>query len=198
MATKTISKFFENILGTTQSVSDNSTKLSTTAFVKNVITNVASLATNSVFGVVKLYTTISGSNQDGSVTQKALNDANLASLSTTQNWTKSQNITQISVTSSGNSIDIPLANSNEFLHTLTENTTLSNPTDVANFIGYSGNIVIIQHASAAKTLAFGSYWKSNDGLVQTISTTLDATNLITFHINSATNITYSIIKNGVT
>ncbi len=60
-------------------------------------------------------------------------------------------------------------------HTLTENTTLANLTNMVD--GNLYQLTIIQHASAAKTLAFGSAYERSDDL-PIISTVLGSTNVL--------------------
>lgn len=99
------------------------------------------------------------------------------------------------LTSSGGQIAINLATKLNFAHTMTENTTLANPTNAV--AGQSGQIFFTQHASTARTLAFGSNWKSTDGFTATISTTLSAKNLLTYYVASPTEIWFVLLKRGV-
>ena len=110
-------------------------------------------------------------------------------------WTKAQNVTVVALTSTSASIAVDLSLSNNFSHTMTENTTLANPSNIV--AGQSGQITFTQHASAAKTLAFGSYWKSADGAAVTLSTTVGAVNLLSYYVNNATHITFNLVKHGV-
>jgi hypothetical protein len=135
--------------------------------------------------------------QAGEVVSPTYLPPTIAYLTSTNIYTKAQVSQQQTLTSSGGSITFLLANSNEFVHTATENTTLANPADIASYVGSNFNIVFIQNSSSAKTLAFGSYFKSNDGTTQTVSTTLSAVNTIVCHVDTSTQITYSIIKHGV-
>jgi hypothetical protein len=120
--------------------------------------------------------------------------AGYAKLAVAQSFTKAQRVTPVSLTSSAGSIAVDFALSNNFSHTLTENTTLANPSNIV--AGQSGQITITQHASAAKTLGFGSYWKSTDGSTPAVSTTVSSVNLITYYVNNSTHITFSLIKHG--
>ena len=110
-------------------------------------------------------------------------------------WTKSQSMSVVTLTSTSTSIAIDLSLSNNFSHTLTESTTLANPSNIV--AGQSGQITFTQHASAAKTLAFGGYWKSADGAAVTLSTTVGAINLLSYYVNNATHITFNLVKHGV-
>lgn len=105
------------------------------------------------------------------------------------------NLTVSALTSTANAIAISLASFNNFSHTMTENTTLQNPTGLV--AGMSGQITFTQHASAAKTLAFGTYWLSTDGVAPSISTTLSSVNVMSFYVVDATHIWFTFIKRGV-
>jgi hypothetical protein len=95
-----------------------------------------------------------------------------AQLGVTQTWTKGQSGAYVSLTSSSNSIAIDLAASNNYSHTLTENTTLAAPSNPT--AGLSGVIQFTQNASSAKTLSYNTFWKFADGVVPSISTTLSS------------------------
>lgn len=120
---------------------------------------------------------------------------NFAQLAVAQSFTKAQRVTPVTLTSSAGAIAIDFALSNNFSHTLTENTTLANPTNCV--AGQSGQITITQNAGAAKTLSFGTNWHSSDGTAQVVSTTLNAVNLIAYYVNSPTNISFYLHKHGI-
>ncbi len=88
-------------------------------------------------------------------------------------WTGAQRPTVTALTSSAASIAIELNDSNDFSHTFTEDTTLANPTSVA-VAGQSGSIYLTQHASAPKTLAFGSEYDFAGGTAPTVTATNSA------------------------
>jgi len=77
-------------------------------------------------------------------------------LDTGNTWNKAQSGAFVALTSTSNNIAIDLALSNNFNHTLTENTTLAAPTGAV--AGQSGIIHLTQHASAAKTFAVDAFW----------------------------------------
>jgi hypothetical protein len=83
-------------------------------------------------------------------------DANIAFLNVVQSWTKAQRGTPVALTSSGAAIAIDMSLGNNFSHTMTEDTTIGAPSNMV--AGQSGAILITQHASAAKTLAFNAAW----------------------------------------
>lgn len=100
-------------------------------------------------------------------------DAVIPLLSLDQVWTGSQRPTLTTLTSTSNAMAIELDDSNDFSHTFTENTTLSNPTSTA-IAGQSGSIYLTQHASSPKTLAFGSEYDFAGGTAPTITATNSA------------------------
>lgn len=87
----------------------------------------------------------------------------------------------VTLTSSAGSIAVDLAVSNNYTHTLTENTTLAAPSNPVG--GQSGIIFLRQHASAPKTLAFNSFWKFPGGTPTTpVTATVDAIDAMAYYI----------------
>ncbi len=114
----------------------------------------------------------------------------------TNTFTGAQIGTVTSLSSSSNSIAINLATNNNFSHTLTENTTLANPSNPT--AGQSGCIAITQHASSAKTLAYGTQWiEATAGVAPTLSTTVGAQNILSYYVFDSTHIYYTLNKHGV-
>jgi len=105
-----------------------------------------------------------------------------ALLAQNNTWTKAQRGAYVALTSSANSIAIDLALSNNFTHTLTENTTLAAPSNVV--AGQGGVIQFTQHASSAKTLAYNSFWRMGTGVSLTISTTVGSVNEFCYVVDS--------------
>jgi len=119
----------------------------------------------------------------------------VAGLEIPQTFTKTQSVTVISLTSTAASIAVDLSLSNNFSHTMTENTTLAAPSNAV--AGTSGQITFTQHASAAKTLAFHANWISTDGTTPVISTTVGTVNLLTYYVVDSTHIWFALNKHGV-
>lgn len=119
-------------------------------------------------------------------------NANLARLDLTQAFTKAQSFTPVALTSASASIATDLALANNFTHTLTENTVLANPTNLV--AGQSGRIKFTNHASAPKTLAYGSYWLPVGGVVQALTASNSAVDLLVYEVDSATTITFKLVK----
>ncbi len=99
----------------------------------------------------------------------------VAYLGTVQAFSKQQTLTPQALTSTSNSIAWDANNGNNASHTATENTTLANPTNLVTGTVYTFQWT--QHASSAKTLAFGNKWKFAGA--STVSATLSAVNIIT-------------------
>lgn len=118
-------------------------------------------------------------------------------LAVVNTWSAAQIGAVASLTSASGSIAVNLSLKNNFSHTLTENTTLANPSNAV--AGQSGCIAITQHASAAKTLAFGSNWIHSLGTSNpTMSTTVGAVNLLSYYVVDSTHIWFSLNNHGVT
>ena len=132
---------------------------------------------------------------DDSTTAAMLTTLGAASL-ITNTFTGAQIGTATALTSTSNSIAINLATNNNFSHTFTESTTLANPSNAV--AGQSGMIAFTQHASSAKTLAFGSNWKEAiTGTAPAVSTTVSTINVLTYYVVDATNVWYTLNKGGV-
>lgn len=82
-------------------------------------------------------------------------------------FTGAQAVTPVTVTSTSNSVATNAALSNNFVHTLTENTTLANPTNLVSGGTYTWKIV---QDSTARTLNFGALFKWPGGVAMTVST----------------------------
>lgn len=99
------------------------------------------------------------------------------------------------LTSTSNSTAIDLSLNNNFSHTFTENTTFANPTNAV--AGQSGQITLTQHASSAKTLAFGTNWKEINGSTVAVSTTVGTQNILSYYVADSTHIWYYLSTGGV-
>src|SRR5205814_506694 len=76
--------------------------------------------------------------------------------------------TPVAVTSTAASIATDASLSNFFTHTMTENTTLANPTNLVAGTNYQWEFT---QSSPARTLAFGNLFKFANGTAMVISTT---------------------------
>ncbi|MBF0094815.1 MAG: hypothetical protein HQL34_09755, partial [Alphaproteobacteria bacterium] len=96
-------------------------------------------------------------------------DAATAKTNQPQSFTKSQHAAPVAVTSSGGHITLDLSLSNVFTHTMTENTVLDNPAGMT--AGRAVHLIVTQHASSPKTMAFGGYWKFAGGTAPALTAT---------------------------
>lgn len=108
-----------------------------------------------------------------------------------QTFSGAQRTTASALTSASAHIAINLALNNDFTHTLTEDTTLDNPTNIT--AGQKGRITITQAASA-KTLAYGSYWDFAGGTVPTVSTGSGEIDVLYYDVLTTTKIACSLVK----
>jgi len=106
-------------------------------------------------------------------TLKTYFDTLYGNLNTVNVWTKSQSITPVSLTSSSGNVAVDASLSNIFKHTLTENTTVAAPSNLAEGASYA--FLFTQHASSAKTLAFNAAFLFADGIDPVISATFGRT-----------------------
>lgn len=105
-----------------------------------------------------------------------------ASTSAVNVFTKNQSVTAVTLTSTSNLTAVDASLSNNFEMTLSENTTISNPTNMTG--GMQLFFRIKQHASAAKTLAFGSKFKFSSLDAHTMATGLGAVCIMSCYYNS--------------
>ncbi len=119
-------------------------------------------------------------------------DADIAKINVVNSWSKAQIGVPVSLTSTGNSIAVDLSLSNNFTHTMTENTTLAAPSNAV--AGQSGVIMFTQHASAAKTLAYNAFWKFPSGIVPTMTATVNAVDAFSYYIESASRATCNMLQ----
>ena len=110
-------------------------------------------------------------------------DADTAKLDVDQVWAGAQRATVTALSSSSNAIAIDFGSSNDFSHTLTENTTLSAPTGT-QVAGQSGSIFITQHASSPKSLAFNAEYLTAGGVDPVITATNNAKDRIDYVIRA--------------
>lgn len=80
-----------------------------------------------------------------------------AVLAGAQTFSGAQRTASTALTSTSSAIAIDLSLNNDFTHTFTQSTTLSNPSNV--IAGQKGRVFFTQHASSPKTLTFGTNYK---------------------------------------
>lgn len=128
---------------------------------------------------------------DGSNAVAEIPAGGLAKLQGTQTFEGAQRGAVTDVTSASNQTALDFSLNNNFATTLTENTTLANPTNMD--IGQKGRITITQGATA-RTVAYGSYFKFPGGTIPAVSTTAGATDILFYDVISATKIAATLVK----
>lgn len=109
-----------------------------------------------------------------------------------QTFSGSQKASVTALVSAAASIATDLNLNNYFSHTLTENTTLANPTNT--LAGQSGAFFFTQHASSPKTLAYGTNFKFAGGIIPSLTATNGAKDTLYYCVRSATEIEVSLNK----
>ncbi len=125
----------------------------------------------------------------------AVNLAALAQLDAVQSWTKAQRGTApAGLTSTAAATAIDLDAGNNFTMTMTEDSTLSAPSNPVQ--GQSGVIVITQDAATPRTLAYNAFWKFPGGTVPALTATASAVDVFTYYIESATRATCNLLADS--
>ena len=132
----------------------------------------------------------------GAITAAAARTALGAAGLTSNTFTAAQIGTPTALAVSANAVAVDLSLANNFTLTLqvTTGQTLSNPTNAV--AGQSGHIFITQSATPS-TLGYGSNWKPFDGTTPAVSTTASAKNVLSYTVQDATTVWYSLAKAGV-
>ena len=108
-----------------------------------------------------------------------------AAVGTANTWTAGQR-GEITSLTSGTTITIDMANSNNFSVTLAHNAEFANPSN--DTAGQSGSIFITQDGTGSRTASWGSDWDFAGGTAPTLTTTAGAVDRIDYVILDATNI----------
>ena len=115
-----------------------------------------------------------------------------AAIGAAQTFSGAQKVSATALTSSSAHIATDLSLNNIYTHTLTENTTLDNPTNIV--AGWQGSFQFTNHASSPKTLAYGSFFKFPGGTVPVLTATNGATDTLFCSARSATFIEANLVK----
>tara|TARA_B100000161_G_scaffold240712_1_gene192884 strand:- start:3709 stop:4137 length:429 start_codon:yes stop_codon:yes gene_type:complete len=102
-------------------------------------------------------------------------------------------IGEVITVSYASTITLDFRTANNFTVTLTGNTTFANPSNLA--AGQSGILFILQDGTGGRTAAFGSYWDFPDGTAPTLSTGVNAVDMIAWVARSANKISAQFIGN---
>lgn len=126
----------------------------------------------------------SGASIAGYATTASL--SNHAETDETQTFTKAQRGSIAALTSSSGSVAPDFALSNNFAITLSEATTIANPTNLV--AGQSGCIVITQSSGSLYSLSWGSNWKFVGGTAADATQTASSTDVLAYFVESSTRI----------
>jgi hypothetical protein len=132
-------------------------------------------------------TAVSGSNTG----DQTLSSLGAAAIAASQTFSHGQRVASSALTSASNLTAIDLSLNNNFTYTLTEDTTLSNPTNAV--AGQSGRIAITQ-ASSAKTVAYGTHFVFPAGSVPTVSTGNGALDILYYDVIDSTHIACNLVQ----
>ena len=102
-------------------------------------------------------------------------------------------IGEVITVSYASTITLDFRTANNFTVTLTGNTTFANPSNLA--AGQSGILFVLQDGTGGRTAAFGSYWDFSDGTAPTLSTGVNAVDMIAWVARSANKISAQFIGN---
>lgn len=108
-------------------------------------------------------------------------------------WHKSNAGAYKTLTSSSASIAINLADSNNFTHTLTEDTTLAAPT---NPVAGIGGIIRFVQGSGPYTLSFDSFWEWAGGVCPTIGTDAELKGVMSYIVSPEADKAYCVWLSG--
>ena len=102
-------------------------------------------------------------------------------------------IGEVITVSYASTITLDFRTANNFSTTLTGNVTFANPSNLA--AGQSGILFVLQDGTGGRTAAFGSYWDFSDGTAPTLSTGVNAVDMIAWVARSANKISAQFIGN---
>ena len=107
-------------------------------------------------------------------------------LQSSQHWSGAQRGDLETLTSSSNSTAVNLSLSNNFILTLSENSTLAQPSFQA--AGQSGSIFVVQDGTGSRTLAYHADWKWAGATAPTLSTAADSVDRIDYIVQASNKI----------
>mgnify|MGYP000897229798 CR=1 FL=1 len=146
----------------------------------------AKLATQSVTSAIITDDTIVNADINSSAAIAASKlGAGVGKIDTNATWTKAQR-GEITALTSGTTITIDMADSNNFSVTLAHNATFANPSN--DTAGQSGSIFITQDGTGSRTASWGTDWEFAGGTAPTLTTTAAASDRIDYVIKSGTSI----------
>lgn len=115
--------------------------------------------------------------------QSLLNRTEYLALFASRNntYTKAQRGAYVALVSAAASIAVDLSLSNNFSHTLTEDTELAAPSNVV--AGQAGVIHFTQDAATPRTLTFDSFWKFAGGSAPSLTASVDAVDVLSYVVD---------------
>jgi hypothetical protein len=171
---------------TTGATTLNVASTGATNILKKTVSGLAALAANDMISG-QVYTV----QYDG--TQFELLDPGTgAQLNGVNAWAAGQSSTPVALTF-GSTITPNFSSGNILTVTLTGNATLANPSNLV--AGQCGQLFITQDATGSRTLAYGSQWKFPGGTAPTLTTTANATDILSFCSWSTTQIAAQLTAN---
>lgn len=184
--------FTGNPAAPTQSASDNSTRLATTAFVQGLITTLKGGVSSAYDTLAEIATAIGLLAPIASPVLTGTPSAPTAAegTNTTQIATTAfvyQALTETTLTDD-TTIAVDFDSGAKRLHkvTLGGNRTLGNPSNPV--VGQTGRIRLIQDATGSRTLAFGTNWEFVNGQAPVLTTTASHEDVLYYDVISSTRI----------
>ena len=148
------------------------------AFINNTVAGALSIKSDDINLMSSSSETMAAFVEDGAVTLYHDNAAKIATSATGVTVTGTAVATTDTDTSNTGSVTLDFGANQNFVLTLTGNTTLANPS--TEQVGQSGFIACIQDGTGSRTLSLGTDYETAGGSGITLTTTASATDLIPY------------------
>ena len=148
------------------------------AFINNTVAGALSIKSDDINLMSSSSETMAAFVEDGAVTLYHNNAAKIATSATGVTVTGTAVATTDTDTSNTGSVTLDFGANQNFVLTLTGNTTLANPS--TEQVGQSGFIACIQDGTGSRTLSLGTDYETAGGSGITLTTTASATDLIPY------------------
>ena len=148
------------------------------AFINNTVAGALSIKSDDINLMSSSSETMAAFVEDGAVTLYHNNAAKIATSATGVSVTGTAVATTDTDTSNTGSVTLDFGANQNFVLTLTGNTTLANPS--TEQVGQSGFIACIQDGTGSRTLSLGTDYETAGGSGITLTTTASATDLIPY------------------
>ena len=156
------------------------------AFINNTVAGALSIKSDDINLMSSSSETMAAFVEDGAVTLYHNNAAKIATSATGVTVTGTAVATTDTDTSNTGSVTLDFGANQNFVLTLTGNTTLANPS--TEQVGQSGFIACIQDGTGSRTLSLGTDYETAGGSGITLTTTASATDLIPYVVIAANRI----------